>query len=191
MHTVGISESRMLTNCNGSLDRTSILLVLPLLQSLSQQNKVSYKMVDLLQAHNLAAPSGSDEDCAYLRSSVESWVHMAAKAQPASLFEVEDTYILWAQILPVRCDFQRDDGVITFCDDQAEVSLHSATPGTCMVWDDHGPASPDDASPDYFAEQFSLRVEGIRKISQETVLRNLSRYETNVIYNDNPTVALV
>lgn len=116
---------------------------------------------------------------------------MAATPQPASLFEsVEDTYILWAQLLPVRCDFQRDDGVITFCNGQEE-SFAAAAPSSCMVWDDYSPETPDDATPDYFAEQLSLRSEGIRERRIKASAGNMPEFEATVIYNDNPSVALV
>ncbi len=172
--------------------RTSILLVLPLLQSLAQQNAVSYRMVDLLLAHNVAAPSSSEEDCSYLMTSVQSWLKMAAVPQPASLFEnVEDTYVLWAQLLPVRCDFQQEDGVITFCDNQVGNGvLGQEVPGIpCSVWEDHRPANPEDATEDFFAEQLSLRYEGIRRISVSNE-SNIA-FTTTVIYNHNPSVALV
>jgi len=90
-------------------------------------------------------------------------------------------------MLPVRCDFQREDGVITFC----AGSIATAVPGTCMVWDSYSPATPEDATPHYFAEQLALRSEGIREIYREATMGNLSNFETFVMYNDNPSVALV
>ena len=148
-------------------------------------------MVDLLLANNVAAPSKSQEDCTYLKSSVQSWLQMAAIPQPASLFKnVEDTYVLWAQLLPVRCDFQREDGVITFCKGQAiEASFEGAAAHTCFVWDEYSPENPDDATPFYFAKHLSLRWQGIRQISRESTISNTSYYAT-VIYNHNPIVAL-
>jgi hypothetical protein len=196
---VGVCESDVASNfvLLVPIARTSIVLVLPLLMSLAQQNLNSYQMVDLLQANNLAAPSASEEDCAYLKSSVQSWLKVAAVPQPASLFEnTEDTYVLWAQVLPVRCDFQRTDGVITFCDGQAEEdSLGSAVANTCLVWDDYGPSTPDAATSDYFAKQLSLRSEGIRRVHRELKVFDVAPYilsfDTTVVYNYNPTVALV
>lgn len=167
---------------------TSIVLVLPMLGSLSLQNLVSYNMVDLLQAQNLAAPSSSEEDCSYLKTSVQSWLRMATTPQPSSRFaNVEDTFVLWAQILPVRCDFQREDGVITFCSSRGEADIPDLPSlSACTVWDDNSPATPEDATEVYFAEQLSLRSEGIRQISRQN-----DTYTTSVIYNYNPSVALL
>ena len=168
--------------------------MLPLLHSLSQQNLNSYKLVDLLQAHNLAAPSNSEDDCAYLENSIQSWLRLAAVPQPESMFEnVQDTYILWAQLLPVRCDFQRDDGVITFCEGQSDAtSWESVAPATCEVWDDLAPLSAQEASPDYFAGALSLRWEGIRVVSNESLIDgSTEQYQANVLYNYNPSVSLV
>lgn len=141
----------------------------------------------------MAAPSSSEGDCAYLKTAVQSWLKMAAVPQPASLFDnVEDTYILWAQLLPVRCDFQREDGVITFCSSQGENGLLTqAAPSTCVVWDEHSPATPQDATEDYFAEELSLRAEGIRRIYRTFLVNSMDTYTTTVIYNHNTTVALV
>lgn len=177
-----------LTNGPLWISRTLIVLVLPMLGSLSEQNLVSYNMVDLLQAQNLAAPSSSEEDCSYLKRSVQSWLRMATTPQPASRFaNVEDTFVLWAQVLPVRCDFQREDGVITFCSDQGNAIIQEPrSSNACAVWDDNSPPTPEDATEDYFAQELSLRSEGIRQIS----LQN-DTYSTSVIYNYNPSVALV
>jgi hypothetical protein len=157
-----------------------------MLGSLSEQNLVSYNMVDLLQAQNLAAPSSSEEDCSYLKTSVQSWLRMATTPQPASRFaNVEDTFVLWAQVLPVRCDFQRADGVITFCSYQGD-AIVARSASACAVWDDNSPPTPEDATEDYFAQELSLRSEGIRQISRQN-----DTYTTSVIYNYNPSVALV
>ena len=159
-----------------------------MLGSLSEQNLVSYNMVDLLQAQNLAAPSPSEEDCSYLKTSVQSWLRMAITPQPAARFaNVEDTFVLWAQVLPVRCDFQREDGVITFCSNRGDGDVQDLpSASACTVWDDNSPADPEDATEYYFAEQLSLRPEGIR---QQTLQDD--GYTTSVIYNFNPSVALV
>eukprot|EP00429_Kryptoperidinium_foliaceum_P039921 CAMPEP_0176166240 /NCGR_PEP_ID=MMETSP0120_2-20121206/85020_1 /TAXON_ID=160619 /ORGANISM="Kryptoperidinium foliaceum, Strain CCMP 1326" /LENGTH=1393 /DNA_ID=CAMNT_0017503773 /DNA_START=61 /DNA_END=4240 /DNA_ORIENTATION=- len=170
----------------------SIVLVLPMLVTLTQQNLVSYKMVDLLQAHNLAAPSSSEDDCAYLEASVQAWLRSAAAPQPTSLLDnVVDTYILWAQLLPVRCDFQRDDGVITICDGQMNDDWIRVSSSSCSIWDDSSPSSPSDASEAYFAEQLNLRFEGIRELGREDSVNGLTGFETRVFVNDNPTIALV
>jgi hypothetical protein len=173
------------------------VLVLPLVISLYEPNLNSYHMVDLLQANNVAAPTWSDDDCAYLESSVQSWLQMAAVPQPASMFEnTEDTYVLWAQLLPVRCDFQREDGVITFCDGQAvEDYLGSDIANTCVVWDEYSPSTADEATSDYFAQQLSLRSEGIRQVFRDTKVHDAAPYvlafEITVVYNYNPTISLV
>lgn len=178
------------------ISRTSIVLVLPLVLALAQQNLNSYHMVDLLQANNVAAPTNSSEDCTYLKSSIQSWLKMAAVPQPASLLaDTEDTYVLWAQLLPKRCSFQREDGVITFCEgrenEDEDASLGETAADTCLVWDVYRPATPDDATPDYFAQQLSLRSEGIRRVFRGSNMGNMSSFQANVIYNYNPTVELV
>ena len=72
-------------------------------------------MVKLLNANNIAAPTGSVDDCTYLELTLRSFMD-------ASAFGVKDhfhkkvidyPYLLWMRMLPVRCAFQGPDGVIT------------------------------------------------------------------------------
>lgn len=172
---------------------TAIVLVLPLLQSLTPQNATSYRMVDLLQAHNLAAPTNSSEDCSYLAASVRSWLNVAAVPQPPSMLQnTEDTYVLWAQLLPVRCEWQMDDGIITSCDNQKfGESLEGAAYGACAVWDEYSPPLEVDSMRKYFARSLNLRFEGLRRIDRGVSTGELAGFASRVLYNDNPTVSLV
>jgi hypothetical protein len=164
--------------------RTSIVIVFPLLGSLTQQNIVATKTVELLQANNIAALG----DCAYLESAISSWVNIAAVPQPASpLPKLQDTYVLWAQLLPIRCDFQRDDGVLTYCDGDPS-RPNGVYP--CEVWDDYAPASPSEATVEYFAEVLYIRSDGVREIERNGTGK-FPEYSVVVIYNENPTVSLV
>ena len=187
-----------------------IVLVLPLLVNLHGQNLVAIELVGLLQANNLAAPTSSSADCEYLESSVKSWLSVAVVPQPASLLtSAEDTFVLWAQLLPVRCSFQNSDGVITFCDgnDFNSTSQEQA----CLVWD-HGPDIDeanafcgeevevenclDDYVAGYFASDLNLRRGGIRSIRPQpglflpmSEIGEFADYEVTVVYNENPTIA--
>jgi hypothetical protein len=167
-------------------------MVLPLLLSLTTQNLNSYSMVDLLQAHNLEAPTNSTDDCAYLENAVNSWLKMAAIPHAASpLQNTEDTYVLWAQLLPVRCDFQRDDGVITFCEGRIfEDSWDAAVPETCAVWDSYQPSWSMGTMASQFSKALTIRSQGIRRIDREVSFGDLSIFRTSVVYNENPTVSL-
>jgi len=172
---------------------TTIAMVVPLLQTMVAQNIASYKMVDLLEAHNLVAPTNSTDDCAYLESAVNSWLQMAAAEQPASSLQKADhPYVLWAQLLPVRCDFQRDDGVITVCTGQSfDGAWETDLPEACEVWDDHQLLSVDDDLIFHFAAALDIRPDGIRRIDRSDPDGILSTFRTIVVYNENPTASLV
>jgi hypothetical protein len=160
------------------------------LDSLTQQNLGATKLVELLQVNNFAA----GYDCDYLKTAVNSWINMAVTPQPASLItSSEDTFVLWAQLLPYRsCKFQHEDGVITFC--KGKESLLASAPGTCKVWDDYAPATADKATELYFADRLNLRLGVIRKIFKagygEGEKKRAIDYNVTVIFNENPTVAL-
>eukprot|EP00934_Nitzschia_sp_Nitz4_P008652 Nitzschia sp. Nitz4//scaffold11_size288233//230845//235511//NITZ4_000808-RA/size288233-snap-gene-0.61-mRNA-1//-1//CDS//3329534176//8642//frame0 len=172
---------------------TGIVLVLPLLQCVARSNPVAKNLVHLLQAHNLAAPSDSLEDCAYLESAVKSWVRMAAAPQPNVMFSHSNaTFVLLAQLLPSRCDFQRSDGVITACSGS---DTDIAPEAACDLWADR-PGGWYNETPDYFddfvdlyAHSQNLRPEAIVTKGVSTMLGS-EFYETTVIFNENPTVAL-
>lgn len=164
-----------------------IVSVFSLENSLTQQNLVSKDLVDLLQANNLAAPTNSTDDCDYLESAVNSWIKMAIKPQPASFIStVEDTFVLWAQLLPVRCDFQNATGVITFCGNDD----HS----TCMVWDEYNydeicnSTLDSDCLQNYFASDLHLRQEAVTAV---TNTNSGVRHTVTVVYNQSSTVSLV
>lgn len=186
------------------------MLVLPLLSSLHEQNLVATELVELLQANNLAAPT--TDDCDFLESAVKSWMNVAVKPQPTSvLSSQEDTFVLWAQLLPVRCEFQDPNGVITFC--EGNDSLLNSNEEACIVWDNFAPdfndlnstcwakPVPQDCVENYlegyFATELNLRVGGIRTIRPQAGydvpyadLSKFTNFDVTVVYNENPTVAL-
>ena len=172
---------------------TAIVMVVPLLHCTTTQNRTSYRMVDLLLAHNLEAPTNSTDDCEYLENGIYAWLQMASVPQPPSLIRNhEDTYVLWAQVLPVRCNFQRDDGVITFCRGQIfEGSGEGTIPEICEVWDDYRPSSSVDEMASYFSKALNIRPEGIRRIDRGFSQANQLNFGASVVYNENPTVSLV
>jgi hypothetical protein len=164
--------------------RTGIVLIMPLINCLTEQNQAADELTRLLQANNVVAGN----DCEYFDNAVESWLRMAVQQQPASLrMHAESAYVLWAQVLPVRdeCDVQADDGVITTC---VGTNFTGMATQTCNVWDTKAPASADEASNQYFASRLDLRVGAITELTR--ISSNNSDYTVTVIYNENPTVEL-
>lgn len=80
------------------------------------RNTVSYNQVLLLQANNVI--SNTTEDCSYLQDAVQSWLKSVVVLPSSSRFIQKDNrrvFAPWAQLLPVRCNWQQQDGVITYC----------------------------------------------------------------------------
>lgn len=96
--------------------RMSIMCLLPALYAGLTRNPVSRNQVQLLQANNVA--SNTTDDCEYLFNAVQSWVYSAMTIQTNSkvIGDAGDIHLLWAQLLPVRCIWQRNNGVISACD---------------------------------------------------------------------------
>jgi hypothetical protein len=164
--------------------RTGIVLIMPLINCLTEQNHAAYELVRLLQANNIEAGN----DCEYFDNAVESWLRIAVQQQPASLHKhVESAYVLWAQVLPVRdeCGVQADDGVITTC---VGTNFTGMAAETCDVWDTTAPASADEASVLFFSSRLDLRVGAITELTRAS--SNNLNYTVTVIFNENPTVEL-
>lgn len=168
-----------------------VVLVLPMLTSISGQNVIDVQFTQLLEDNNLAAVAGVS-DCDYLQLAIESWLNMAIIPQPPDvLSDVETTFVLWAQILPVRCPFQDDDGVITSCAGRLS-NFRENYPKTCQIWDALAPASPEFANADYFASALNLRPSGIATYSNYAGgnFDAVDGFNVTVIYNNNPSIAL-
>jgi hypothetical protein len=150
-----------------------------MINSVSNQNFVAIELAALLQANNEAAES----DCAYLESAVNSWLRMAiVDGVSPAVGSQNETFTLWAQLLPARCDFQNAEGVITICND----ALRNAANATCEVWDsrpDHASIAPRRE----FASLLDIRVGGIREVIKKD---QVGIYNVTVLYNMNPSVQL-
>lgn len=180
------------------------------MDSFTQQNLVSVQLAKLLQSNNIAA----QDNCDYLENAINSWLKMAAKPQPASLVSsAEDTFVLWAKLTPKRCDFQNDDGVITYeyCETEEGVGLRTSCKETCSVWDNMIPEEILENNifisdyndnvlsygglsgelEEYFAEELNIRVGGITREYIRGADDGHDGYDVTVLYNQNPSVHLV
>lgn len=150
-----------------------------MINTVAHQNLVAIELAALLQANNEAA----GPDCDYLESAVNSWLRMAiVNGISPAVGSQNETFTLWAQLLPARCDFQDSGGVITICND----ALRNAAKDACKVWDDR----PDHASErprTYFAHLLEIRVGGIREVIKKD---QMGIYNVTVLYNMNPSVEL-
>jgi len=170
-----------------------IVTAVPLLYTIDR-NPASYMEGLLLQANNLA--SNTTDDCEYLESAINAWFKSSDVARP-KLSYVDDeggVYVQWAQVLPVRCDFQNSDGVITFCD---EFDAAGSDRVTCDFW--AGPQQPElpiYATPEYFAAQLGVRVGGLNEIVfQETAPADFgdgnatADFYVRIIFNEAHVIA--
>jgi hypothetical protein len=150
----------------------------------------------LLQENNLVANSSEPDDCAYLYNAVGAWLlGTSGKEQDYSVFGARrelDAYVLWAQLMPVRCDWQREDGVITLCSWTCDEDEHICT--ACSLWN-RTYLPPDEATPERFADVLGVRVGGILEykleayapLSDQGQVVNQS-YSVKVIVNESDTL---
>eukprot|EP00590_Aulacoseira_subarctica_P009415 CAMPEP_0172422826 /NCGR_PEP_ID=MMETSP1064-20121228/8945_1 /TAXON_ID=202472 /ORGANISM="Aulacoseira subarctica , Strain CCAP 1002/5" /LENGTH=1415 /DNA_ID=CAMNT_0013163879 /DNA_START=50 /DNA_END=4294 /DNA_ORIENTATION=+ len=121
----------------------SIVAILPIISTIRVDggaNVAASEMTTLLQGNNLVAPSTSLYDCEYLGNATAAWLQAMAFNLQNDRFGKNERklYLLWAEILPVRCDFQGADGVVTVqaCDYNSSLlkSYSDLTQPLCGVW---------------------------------------------------------
>jgi len=156
-----------------------IVVVLPMISTISGVNNSAPEFVGFLQATSELVTNNSDTSCAFLQDSFESWLAAAAVVlSPATegTYYSEGAYILWAQVLPVRCNFQSDDGVISSCDKYTDVVV-----GACAIWN----AAPSNATPNFFADLLDIPVGAISEYTKSTTLTwfNGSQEVTNATFS--------
>ena len=163
-----------------------------MIQSIGRTNPLDPDLTDLLQGNNVIAPSDSEEDCDYLLTAVTSWLKTSADSHHPFLAKVGsdgENHVLWAQLLPVRCDWQRRDGVITFCPESF------GEDGPCSFWNETRPANPRLATRSYYADVLGVRT-GEIVLFERWDAANSSQVDTGkafyvkTIFNESHSVGL-
>eukprot|EP00957_Ditylum_brightwellii_P094305 7180317-Ditylum_brightwellii.AAC.1 len=98
-------------------DNIAIVGILPLIFTLGPTgyaNTSPFELVDLLQGNNVDLRSNNTDTCEQLQLTIESWLRGAFSIDFYNNRKT-DSYVLWGQLLPVRCDFQSENGVFTVC----------------------------------------------------------------------------
>ena len=151
-------------------------VVFPAIYAIQTGNYVNQQMVDLLLANNLVA--NTTDECDYLQTAVTSWLAGVSRApshQRYILGGEADSHVVWARLLPVRCPWQRSDGVITDCS-----YLAVGNDETCAIWAE-GPEDANDASPEYFAKTLELRVGELQEY-EESALSDFGVVGNQTVY---------
>ena len=167
----------------------AIVVVFPAIYAFRRANEVDTELVGLLQANNLDA--NTTDQCEYLHSAVGAWLSAVSVnyAKQRYLIEADSTEVsvVWAQLLPVRCSWQRDDGVITDCE-----SFPIQNDYACRVWEDA--PGPDIATREYFAEELNIRVGALQEYSSNALADfgtsgNLTEFRVESINDLSESVA--
>lgn len=150
-----------------------IFTVFPIIYSIGGSNHYATNTAKLLQANNLAA--NTTEDCDYLLNAVYSWLAGATLEVSQEgwhfAYQHDDVFVLWAQLLPVRCPWQRVDGsvpisgVITVC----PRAVYADYEEICSFWNSTAPLLPSEATTDYFAAELGTRAGGLLDLSYSEV----------------------
>lgn len=152
-------------------------------------------------ANNLAA--NSTADCDYLLNAVTAWLTSATFEQtrfPTVGVDVENIeqnylFLLWAQLLPVRCSWQDPEGVITYCPNNTDI-LNAANVSVCDIWNANRPPNASLATADYFARKYEVREGSVLEyqLFQQSYSDfgsddGLSDFAVRVMVNESNTLA--
>lgn len=200
-----IGTALMLVNSHRALFLLlCIVTFFPAINTLWVANTVASEQVAHLQALNVL--SNSTDDCDFLLNAVVNWLRSGASVHLDRFDWLSSSghglFLVWAQLLPVRCDWQRPDGIITDC----RVDERSPTAGVhCRVWADTWPGvdentNTDDvamATPNFFADLLGLRPGGLQEHDEMALALNdfnatssVSTFEVRGIFNESHTIAL-
>jgi hypothetical protein len=148
-------------------------------------------MVLLLEENNILLAEANETTCAFLQDTIYTFLDLTVYAQNTD--GEKNIFLLWAQLLPVRCDFQTIDGVITWCADDNFFDTE-----VCKVWG-MAPEDPSDATSEYYADALGIRVGGVTEygysqndttLSDFTIAPNTS-YTVRVLVDENTVVEYV
>eukprot|EP00978_Attheya_sp_CCMP212_P041425 scaffold237497_cov58-Attheya_sp.AAC.5 len=142
----------------------AIVGLLPLLNVARENggsNLTGLNMLDLLYQNNLAVPNATEQNCAYLEATVSSWLQSNYRTHLGSRSADTDLYLLWAQVLPVRCPFQDElnNGVITACPQNSSIWKDEANAiSVCTLWDDVPNTTDEGSLLQYFSDALNIRT---------------------------------
>lgn len=157
-----------------------MVIMLPIIGSIRVNggaNITASALTDMLQGNNLVASSASSYGCEYLSNATVAWL------QSMALEEKNMIYLLWAQILPVRCNFQGEDGVVTaeLCRNNAVYNGNSdAMRELCSIWS-------SGSTPASFAGKLGIRPGEILSVSFSDTFLGAS-FVVNTMFNESSAV---
>jgi len=145
--------------------------------------------VDLLQAYNLAAQTESD--CDFLQQAALSWVASVSQSH-SSVFKnhsPNDVYLVWAEMKPVRCDWQTENnGILTTCPQSWTDEFH-----LCELWDG---LQSENATLQHFSKKLGVREGELVDLSRSEIVvspfeegEDLVTFHVRAIFNESNTVA--
>lgn len=189
-----IGTALMLVNSHRALFlMLFIVACVPAIFASHQRNPVSYNEVQLLQANNVA--SNTTDLCDYLENAVQAWFKSTTLPRENFRGSEAGLYVKWVQLLPVRCDWQDANGVIQYCEEGTGES-QIVTNYCDALLDAALSASPEDAEPEYFAEELGLRFWGVHEISvQDTGPADFQNgmstaaFSVRAIFNESDAIA--
>jgi len=171
-----IGTALIVVNCQRALILIILCFTMIPLIFINYRDLSTQNLTKMLEAQNRI----STTDCEYLELAIDSWLNMAILNQ---LYAWPDaTYVLWAQVLPVRCPFQDETGVITSCTGKQSRFRDNNFTEICDIWDQADPPNfidgNDSAIRNYFASIANLRGDTISAYQRPTVADS-SQFETS------------
>jgi hypothetical protein len=163
--------------CHYSVAIVSLFPLLNVARENGGANISGLNMLDLLYQNNLAVPNADEQNCAYLEATVTSWLQSNYRTHTGSSSRDTNLYLLWAQVLPVRCPFQDElnNGVITTCSQNDSTWTEEGNSvDACTLWDDIPNTTDEGPLKQYFSDELNIRT-GV--IISETKSTNIEYFD--------------
>jgi len=196
-NATNIGTALMLINSHRALLLVAAIVgLLPVFSTLQVNggtNTLASSMTKQLQATNLITPGSDSSTCAFLEKSVLSWLAGTSGMKRTMGKRRTQTYVMYLQLLPVRCPFQGEDGVATsyFCSEAfrstASMAKNERLDDLCHVWGQTNATT----SITQLAQLASIRTGAIETYS-ETNVNNLTgtAFSVTAKFNESSTIHL-
>jgi len=190
VNATSIGTALMVINSHRAMILSVIVAgVIPLLLMVNIfVNDSGTDMVQFLQDTNLVVSEaqGNNTDCLYLRDTIISWLK-DFNVVPLSNSSNPFVYVLWLQVLPIRCDFQvSNDGIVTsdlcLLDDFPLMNQNQ----TCHIWSNSDGNTPNSQ----LANRANIYVSSITRSSATNNVNNVT-FSIKAAFNNQKTMQQV
>lgn len=196
-NATNIGTALMLINSHRALLLVAAIVgLLPVFSTIQVNggtNTLASSMTKQLQATNLITPGSDASTCTFLEKSVLSWLAGTSGMKGTMGKRQTQTYVMYLQLLPVRCPFQGEDGVATsyFCSEEfrsnASMTKNERLDDLCQVWG----RTSENTTITELADLANIRTGAIETYSESSINdASGATFSVTAIFNESSSIHL-